>query len=87
MKPERATPERVHATIDERLKIAMARRGCTVRGLAAEVGCNKNTLTNILNGGVQQPSALLVRDLAIELNVTTDWLLGLSNKSKPARRS
>lgn len=63
----------------ERLKEEMAKRGLTQRETAAGAGTTEATLSRYL-GGERKPEGLAVlRGLAAFLNVSSDYLLGLTD--------
>jgi transcriptional regulator with XRE-family HTH domain len=65
----------------ERLKSAMARRQVTQSGLARDIGVDRSTISQLLNGdGARLPNAHVVGECAAALNVSADWLLSLSDR-------
>lgn len=76
----KGVPKPLKRTLDpdfgQRLKAAMAQRAeLSVQSLADKVGCTKQALYNYLRGTSKQIEALLLFDLADELDVSTRWLL------------
>lgn len=63
-------------TIGPRLQCAREATGCSVAELAALIGCDVSTIARIEYGARVPSIGLLVR-LARELEVSTDYLLGL----------
>ena len=65
----------------ERLKSAVARRQVTQSGLARDIGVDRSTISQLLNGdGARLPNAHVVGECAAALNVSADWLLSLSDR-------
>lgn len=68
-----------------RLSQAMARARATQSGLARRAGVDRSTLSQILkDDGARLPNAQLVAEVAAALGVSTDWLLGLSDRPEQA---
>ena len=68
-----------------RLSQAMARVRATQSGLARRAGVDRSTLSQILkDDGARLPNAQLVAEVAAALGVSTDWLLGLSDRPEQA---
>ncbi len=67
----------------ERLAAAMARSGLRAAGLAARIGVDRSTLSQLLSGENDRlPRADTVAAMAGELQVSLDWLLGLSSETR-----
>ncbi|NQV79289.1 MAG: helix-turn-helix transcriptional regulator [Alphaproteobacteria bacterium] len=67
----------------ERLAEAMARSGLRAAGLAARIGVDRSTLSQLLSGENDRlPRADTVAAMAGELQVSLDWLLGLSSETR-----
>lgn len=65
----------------ERLKEAMALKGMTKSGLSREAQVDRSTIGQLLKDGYPRlPNAQLAADAANALGVSTDWLLGLTNR-------
>ncbi|MAM62298.1 helix-turn-helix transcriptional regulator [Maritimibacter sp. UBA3975] len=65
----------------ERLISAMTVAGASRAGIARSTGVNRSTISQVLDAGAARlPSAQLTADLAQELGVSTDWLLGLTDR-------
>lgn len=64
-----------------RLKQVITERGYTQRGLAAEIGTTDKTISSYIHGQTNPPVAAIV-EISKELNITSDFLLGLSNEIK-----
>jgi transcriptional regulator with XRE-family HTH domain len=59
----------------------MARRQVTQSGLARDIGVDRSTISQLLNGdGARLPNAHVVGECAAALNVSADWLLSLSDR-------
>lgn len=67
-----------------RLAEAMARRGLSQAALARATGVDRSTVSALLQPGTRLPNAQLAADCAAALAVSSDWLLGLSNRPEPA---
>jgi len=64
----------------DRVREAMARSGLTQARLAARAGADRSTVSALLGGTLPRlPNAQLVAELAAALEVSADWLLGLSD--------
>lgn len=61
-----------------RLQFAMKVRGYTQNELAERIFVNRTTINGYCNG-YRTPSCNCIRLIAIELNVSTDYLLGLDD--------
>ena len=69
----------------DRLALAMERRGLTRAALARETGVDRSTLSQILSDdGGRLANAHLVAGAAEALQVSSDWLLGLSDRPEMA---
>ena len=67
----------------ERLSEAMARSDLKAAGLAAKIGVDRSTLSQLLSGENDRlPRADTVASMASELQVSLDWLLGLSSETR-----
>lgn len=66
-------------SMGERIRRAIGYRGRTQKEIAQAIGISPNSLTKIVRGDTVHPSALIIRDLARELEVSPDFLLGLSD--------
>jgi transcriptional regulator with XRE-family HTH domain len=62
----------------ERMAAWRAMRNITQAELARGVGIGRTQIT-MLEGGETEPSMLVLMWLAMTLDVTTDWLLGLTD--------
>ena len=78
-KPDRATLFR------ERLLTAMAETGLSRAALARATGVDRSTITQLLaRADKRMPGAHLVAACAGALEVSADWLLGLSDRPDPS---
>nr|WP_217430390.1 helix-turn-helix transcriptional regulator [Sulfitobacter algicola] len=69
----------------DRLMLAMTQIGSNQSQLARNVGVDRSTISQILNGdGTRLPNAQVVGECALALGVSTDWLLGLSERPESA---
>lgn len=76
--------ERV-ALFRERLATAMAARQWSGADLAAAVGVNRSTVSQLLAGADPRlPNGQIVAESAAALGVSADWLLGLASRAEPA---
>jgi transcriptional regulator with XRE-family HTH domain len=67
-----------------RLTEAMAQRGLTQSALARAVGVDRSTISQILSGTSDRlPGAHLAADFAVALQISADWLLGLTGRPEP----
>lgn len=68
----------------DRLAKAMAARGLSQSALARAIGVDRSTISQLLTGtGARLPNAQVVAECASALNVSADWLLGLSARPEP----
>ncbi|MBK0399290.1 helix-turn-helix transcriptional regulator [Limibaculum sp. M0105] len=69
------------ATFRERLLSAMEHAGTNRSALARATGVNRSTISQLLDAqAVRLPNAQLAADCASALAVSTDWLLGLTDR-------
>lgn len=81
-KPELARPD-VGRTFRARLSAALARSGLSRTSLASRAGLDRSTLTQLLSPELDRlPRADTAAALAAELEVSLDWLVGLSTVEK-----
>ena len=66
-------------TIGERLKDLRTARGITIKELSEKAGLDYSTLSRIENGKIQKVADDIVLKLARVFNVSSDFLLGLTN--------
>jgi transcriptional regulator with XRE-family HTH domain len=67
----------------ERLGQAMARSNLKAAGLAAKIGVDRSTLSQLLSGDNDRlPRADTVAAMAAELQVSLDWLMGLTSEAR-----
>ncbi len=71
-------PRSEYPEFADRLRVAMELRGCTTVDLAARIYTSQATIS-MYRCGKRAPSINVLRLLAIELQVTTDFLLGLTD--------
>ena len=69
----------------DRLSAAMALGSVTQADLARRVGVDRSTVSQLLaTGGARLPNAQVVGECATALGVSSDWLLGLSDRPERA---
>lgn len=82
MKTQYLYPKELQKTeypnFSDRLKLVMELRECGVGDLAEKIYTSSTTVSMYRNGE-RLPSLQVLRLIAIELNVSTDFLLGLSD--------
>jgi transcriptional regulator with XRE-family HTH domain len=66
-----------------KLEEALARSGMNAAELARASGVDKSTISKMLSGERHSTTALILSRLARALNVTSDYLLGLSDTPEP----
>lgn len=66
-----------------RLAEAMAGRGLSQAALARACGVDRSTISALLQAGTRLPNARLAADCARALEISADWLLGLSGRPEP----
>jgi|RhiMetdeSRZDD1v2_1073273.scaffolds.fasta_scaffold194660_2 transcriptional regulator with XRE-family HTH domain len=64
-------------TLGMRIRVARIRRGLTQKALAAQAGLTQQQICNIERNG-SRPGAASLRALAVSLQVSTDYLVGLA---------
>lgn len=72
------------ALFRDRLAEAMTLRGESQSHLARRIGVDRSTLSALLSPGTRLPNAQLAADCAMALDVSCDWLLGLTTRREPA---
>jgi transcriptional regulator with XRE-family HTH domain len=68
--------------LGERLLIARRRKKMSQQALARAVGVNKATIYRIETGRSADIPVGTLRNIAVVLEVSTDWLLGLSQEEE-----
>jgi len=69
-----------------RLTHAMGEQGVSQSALARQIGVDRSTISQLLtNTGARLPNAQVVAECAHALNVSADWLLGLSEQPESAK--
>lgn len=68
--------------LGKRLRKVRRAQDFTQEYLAAQSGVNAITISRLEQGGASKAYARTVRDLAKALNVSADYLLGLSDKEE-----
>jgi transcriptional regulator with XRE-family HTH domain len=69
-----------------RLAQAMAAAGISQSALARQAGLDRSTISALLAPGTRLPNSQATADCAVTLGVSTDWLLGLTDRSAPPDR-
>ena len=69
-----------------RLAQAMALAGASQASLARDAGLDRSTISALLAPGTRLPNAQAAADCAVSLGVSTDWLLGLTERPAPPDR-
>ena len=64
----------------DRCRRAFGYRAMTQKEVAAAIGVSENTLSNVMRGNTSDPGVSLVYQIAKALNVSADYLLGLSDE-------
>ncbi|WP_425071188.1 helix-turn-helix domain-containing protein [Sagittula sp. S175] len=73
------------ALLRSRLTLAMAQAGTNQTALARAIGVDRSTLSQLLKDeGARLPNAHVVASCAQALGVSSDWLLGLSDRPERA---
>ena len=68
----------------ERLATVIARQGLSRSAFAARIGLDRSTLSQLLSADTTRlPRAETIAAIAREAQVSTDWLLGLSQEPRP----
>ncbi len=71
------------ALFRERLASAMTVAGANQASLARDAGLDRSTISALLAPGTRLPNAQAAADCAVCLGVSTDWLLGLTDRPTP----
>lgn len=66
-----------------RLAQAMAAKAMSQAALARATRADRSTVSALLGAGTRLPNAQLAADCAMALNVSCDWLLGLTDHPEP----
>lgn len=69
-----------------RLTLAMTREKANQASLARATGLDRSTISALLKAGTRLPNAQAAADCAVFLGVSTDWLLGLTDRPTPPDR-
>jgi transcriptional regulator with XRE-family HTH domain len=73
------------ALLRQRLTKAMQLAGTNQSALARDAGVDRSTISQLLAAeGVRMPNAQVIAECATALGVSTDWLLGLSDRPEMA---
>lgn len=68
----------------QRLLMAMAQRATSQSALARATGVDRSTISQLCAAGSSRlPNAQLAAECAVALGVTSDWLLGLTDRPEP----
>lgn len=70
----------------DRLAQAMTQAGANQASLARAAGLDRSTISALLSPGTRLPNAQAAADCAVFLGVSTDWLLGLTDRPTPPDR-
>lgn len=68
-------------TFGQRVRYKMLQRGYTQRELGEKCGCTQAAIWRYIHD-INPPTPRLLVELARALDVSTDWLLGLSDKEE-----
>lgn len=71
----------------QRLAQALGQSGMNQSALARAVGVDRSTISALMAPGTRLPGAQLAADCAQALQVSSDWLLGLSDSPLPLDRA
>lgn len=71
--------------LPRRLRAAMALRDMSSADLMRATNLGHGQISNYLNGH-QEPGATRIREMALALNVSADYLIGLTDDPKPHKR-
>src|SRR6056297_2184537 len=83
--PEKIDKRRRAAQFRTRLASAMAETGMSQSRLAARIGVDRSTLSQLLKDeGARLPNAQVIGECAAALGVSADWLLSLSDRPETA---
>jgi len=74
-------------TLGERILLLRRRKRLTQDALAAQSGVNKMTIWRLERGTIQDVKGQVLAKMALELETTTDYLLGLREDEPPAPRT
>lgn len=83
--PEKIDKRHRAAQFRTRLASAMAETGISQSRLAARIGVDRSTLSQLLkDDGARLPNAQVIGECAAALGVSADWLLSLSDRPETA---
>jgi transcriptional regulator with XRE-family HTH domain len=68
-------------TLGDRIRKARGKRGLSQRALAEKLGITRAAMSQIESGVTRDPSGSRLRDMAVELNVSVDYLVGLTEEA------
>ena len=71
-------------TLGERILLLRRRKRLTQAELAAQSGVNKMTIWRLEHGAIQDVKGQVLGKMALALETTTDYLLGLREDEQPA---
>lgn len=71
--------------LGRRIASACARRGMTMTTLADRIGIARNTLSRIVTGETEDPASSIIVRAAKELQVSLDFLFGLTDDMESHR--
>ena len=74
-------------TLGERTLLLRRRKRLTQDELAAQSGVNKMTIWRLEHGAIQDVKGQVLAKMALALETTTDYLLGLREDAEPAPRT
>ena len=74
-------------TLGERILLLRRRKRLTQDELAAQAGVNKMTIWRLEHGAIQDVKGQVLAHMALALETTTDYLLGLREDEQPDPRT
>ena len=74
-------------TLGERILLLRRRKRLTQDELAAQSGVNKMTIWRLEHGAIQDVKGQVLAHMALALETTTDYLLGLREDEQPDPRT
>ena len=71
----------------QRIRIAAATAGLNMTQLGRRINLSQQSMSKIATGTTKDPHCSVIRAIALETGVTTDWLLGVEQAQDVAEAS
>ena len=84
--PRQREEDTIRSPLGKRIVSTCALRGIAMGTLADRIGVSRNNLSRIVRGITADPASSIIVRIAKELDVSTDYLLGMDDEdSAPTR--